>query len=505
MLSAFLTNPDYARLVHHLPALQIAIPLLAAPLCVLFRGRRLSWWITIITSFICLLIATSLLTLVKDGSVIHYDIGGWAAPSGIEYYVDITDALILLLVSLVSTVVSWYALPTVQQEIPREKHYLFFAGWLLCLTGLLGIAITGDAFNVFVFLEISSLSTYFLIALGTNRPHSFIAAFRYLIMGSIGASFILLGIGFLYAATGTLNMQDLSIRIPEVADSRTVIVSFSFITIGLLIKTAVFPLHAWLPNAYQYSPSAVSSFLAGTATKVSLYMLIRFMYHVFDVDYSFGQMLLGGVLLPAAIIGFLLMSLVAIFQTDIRRLLAYSSIAQIGYIVAAIAMMTHSGLSAALIHIFNHGLIKSALFMATGCMIYRLGHAKIASLPQLFSSMPFTVSAFVFGGISLVGIPLTAGFISKWQLISAAFERDWWWLAVLMLISSIMAVIYIGRVIQVLCLSGHAPQEKTQEVPMIMWIPTWTLLLISLYIGINSTELVNLTERAATQLLTNME
>ncbi len=495
------------QLMHHLPALIIVLPLMAAPVCVILRHRIATWSITTIISFLCLVISSLLLWSVKDGTVIHYHLGGWSAPSGIEYYIDITNALILTLVAGISTVVSVYSLPTVDQEIPREKHYLFYAGWLLCLTGLLGISITGDAFNVFVFLEISSLSTYLLIALGRERPHSFMASFRYLIMGSVGASFILLGIGFLYAATGTLNMQDLSVRIPEVQSSRTVVVAFGFITVGLLIKTAMFPVHNWLPNAYQYSPSAVSSFLAGTATKVSLYVLIRFMFHIFPPDYSFGQMLLTNVLMPLAVIGFIVMSVVALFQTDLRRMLAYSSIAQIGYIIAGIAMTTQSGLSAAIIHIVNHGLIKSALFMATGCIIYRVGSAHIHSIRQLVSSMPITVMAFVVGGISLIGMPLTAGFISKWNLISAALGKDWWWLAALVLVSSILAVLYIGRIIQIMCFTPQPTGTKNtlQEAPPLMWVSTWVMLVATLYLGMNSEDFVSLANEAAKQILGGMQ
>ena len=498
------------QLVHHFPALLIVLPLMAAPLCVVVRSKYVSWFTTIIISLLCLIIAASLLNLVSQGDIIRYELGSWSAPSGIEYYVDISNALILLLVSGISTVVAIYSFPTVQQEISEEKHYLFYAGWLLCLTGLLGITITGDAFNVFVFLEISSLSTYMLIALGKERPHSFIAAFRYLIMGSVGASFILIGIGFLYAATGSLNMQDIANRIPDVSDSKTIIVAFSFIVIGLLIKIAVFPVHAWLPNAYQYSPSAVSAFLAGTATKVSLYVLIRFMFHVFGTEYSFGQMLLGTVLLPAAVIGFLLMSLVAIFQTDLRRMLAYSSVAQIGYILAGISMASINGISAAMIHIINHGLIKSALFMASGCFLYRLGSVHIQSVGRLISSMPLSTSAFALAGISLVGIPLTAGFISKWNLINAAISFNWWWLAGMILISSIMAIIYIGRFIQVLCFSDRTNSldisgNNLREVPAIMWATTWFLLLCSLSIGLNSAFLVDLTQHAAEQMLGGMK
>ena len=495
------------QFLHHLPALIIVLPLMAAPVCVIFRNRILAWTLTACISAICVLLAAILLVLVKNNAPIHYNLGGWSSPTGIEYYIDISNALILLLVSSISTIVSIYSLHSVDQEIPREKHYLFYTGWLLCLTGALGIAITGDAFNVFVFLEISSLSTYLLIALGNQRPHSFMASFRYLIMGSIGASFILLGIGFLYAATGTLNMQDISERIPLVAESRTVVVAFAFITIGLLIKTAMFPLHNWLPNAYQYAPSAVSSFLAGTATKVAVYVLIRFMFDVFGTNYSFSQMLLSNVLMPMAVIGFILMSLVAIFQTDLRRLLAYSSIAQIAYIIAGISMATQAGLSAAMIHIVNHGLIKSALFMATGCILYRLGSVHIQSLRQLVSSMPITVGAFAFGGISLIGLPLTAGFISKWSLITAAFDKGWWWLAALILVSSILAVIYIGKVIQMTCFSPKTENNNTHqdqviaEAPTLMWLSTWVLLLASLYLGVNSEGFVALTLQGADQVL----
>lgn len=500
------------QVIHHLPAIVIILPLMAAPLCVIFRNRIAAWSITAIISASCAFIAALLLSQVSNGSVIHYHLGGWSAPSGIEYYIDITNALILLLVSSISTIVAIYSLHSVDQEISRKKHYLFYAGWLLCLTGLMGITITGDAFNVFVFLEISSLSTYMLIALGKERPHSFMASFRYLIMGSIGASFILIGIGFLYAATGTLNMQDIAQRIPDVSDSRTVVVAFAFITVGLLIKTAVFPVHNWLPNAYQYSPSSVSSFLAGTATKVSLYVLIRFMFNVFGTDYSFSEMLLSKVLLPLAIVGFIVMSLVAIFQTDLRRMLAYSSIAQIGYILAGIAMANQAGISSAMIHIINHGLIKSALFMATGCIIYRLGSAHIQSLRQLISSMPITVAAFVVGGISLIGMPLTAGFISKWNLISAALDNDWLWLAILVLVSSILAVIYIGKVIQMMCFSPSNQNDNKNslqvstgatltEAPTLMWVSTWLLLLASLYLGLNSENFVGLTQDAADQIL----
>jgi len=491
-------------LVDHLPVFVVVVPLMAAPLCVLLRDRLLAWLVALVANSVAVYAAWSLLQQVSDGSVLRYSLGGWAAPTGIEYVVDTLNASIALIVSLVSLIVLFYASASAAKEIPSDKHYLMYTAWLLCLCGLLGIVLTGDAFNVFVFLEISSLSTYMLISLGRER-NAFTAAFRYLVMGSIGASFILIGIGFLYAATGTLNMLDLAERIPAAESSRTVLIAFSFLTVGLMIKAAVFPLHAWLANAYHYAPSAVAAFIAGTATKVSLYVLLRFFFTVFGAEYSFGEMLLTRVLLPAAVIGYVLMSLVAVFQTDLRRMLAYSSIAQIGYILAGISMASITGLTAGIVHIFNHALIKAALFMAVGCIVYRVGHAHISSLPNLVRSMPITVCAFIVAGFSLIGVPLTAGFISKFTLINGALERGWWLVVISVLLSSIFAIVYISRAAEVMLFRRARHPEPTpagfNEAPLSMLVPLWIMIGISLVAGINGSLTLKIASAAAAQLL----
>jgi len=424
---------------------------------------------------------------VQANGAIRYALGGWAAPTGIEYYIDTLNASVLLLVSAISSIVLVYAYQSVSKAIPLAKHYLFYSAWLLCVTGLLGIVITGDAFNVFVFLEVLTSS------------------FRYLVLGSVGASFILIGIGFLFAATGTLNMIDLAERIPDTQSQRAVLVAFSFITMGVLIKAAVFPLHAWLPNAYTFAPIAVTAFLAGTATKVSLYVLLRFFFSIFGKDYSFGQLFLNGVLLPAAIAGFVLMSLVAVFQTDLRRMLAYSSVAQIGYIVAGISLATQAGLSAAVVHIVNHAIVKTSLFMAVGCILFRIGHTHYPSFENLFRRMPFTCVAFALSGLGLIGVPLTVGFVSKFTLIGAAMDRGWWPLAGLILISSLLAVIYVGRVIEIMLFrqSREAGEQSTgmAEAPVSMLLPVYFLVVVGLYFGINGSKTLDIASAAAAQLL----
>ena len=279
----------------------------------------------------------ALMRRVMAEGTISYALGGWAAPYGIEYRVDYANAFVAIIVAGIAAVVIPYARASVAQEVSEDRGALFYTAFVLCLTGLLGIAVTGDVFNVFVFLEISSLSAYALIALGSDR-RALTASFQYLIMGSVGATFIVIGIGLMYVMTGTLNMADLAERLPAVWGSRTIPVAFTFLTVGITLKLALFPLHLWLPNAYTYAPSAVTAFIASTATKVAVYLLLRFFFTIFGEAFSFEQMQLDMVLMPLALVAILTMSLVAVYQGNVKRLLAYSSVAQIGYMVLGISL-----------------------------------------------------------------------------------------------------------------------------------------------------------------------
>jgi multicomponent Na+:H+ antiporter subunit D len=365
-------------IAHHLPILQVVVPLLAAPLSVFCR-TPLAWWLTFVVSLIAVAVSVALLDRVMAGGVISYELGGWAAPYGIEYRVDAANAIVLLIISIISAIKLPYARTSVAAEIAPGNQRLFYTAWLLCFTGLLGMVITGDAFNAFVFLEISSLSTYVLVSLGAERDRRALpAAYTYLIMGTIGATFFVIGVGLMYMMTGTLNMADLARRIPTIGANRTLLVAFAFIVTGIGLKLALFPMHLWLPNAYAFAPSAVTVFLAATATKAAVYLLLRFLFTVFGTGYAILEQTLTWLLLPLAVVAMFAASLVAIFQVDIKRMLAYSSIAQIGYMVLGLSLGSVTGLSATLIHLFNHALMKGALFMALGCVVLRLGSATIA-------------------------------------------------------------------------------------------------------------------------------
>jgi len=482
-------------------ALLVVIPLLSAPVCLLLPGERLPWLLATTVTWLVLVLALMLSAGIPEQGSLDYAMGGWAPPWGIEYRLDAFNGFVAILVATIGALVLPYAAASVAAEVAPSKLPGFYAAFLLLLAGLLGTTITGDIFNLFVFLEISSLSSYILVSLA-DRRRALVSAYQYLILGTIGATFILIGTGLAYAMTGTLNMADLAARLPAVAATSTVHTAFAFIAIGVSIKLALFPLHLWLPNAYTEAPSAVAAFLAGTATKVAFYVLTRFIFSVFGAVFVFKLTPFGWAFTTMALAAICLGSVAAIFQDNVKRLLAWSSIAQIGYTVLGLSMATVAGLTAGVLHLFNHALIKSALFLAAGCIFYRLKSVDLVSITGLGRQMPWTMSAFTLAGLSLIGLPPTAGFISKWYLLTAALERGWWPAAILILVTSLLAAVYIWRVVESAWLKpiaiGRAP---VTEAPLSMLVPTWALVLANIYFGLDTSFTTGLAGRAAETLI----
>lgn len=484
----------------HLPVLHVVIPLMAAPACLLLGRRNLVWAFALCATLLSFAVCVGLLLQVLESGPISYEFGGWEAPWGIEYRIDLLNAPLLVLISGISSVVLVAARKSIEAEIPADRHVLFYIAWLLCMAGLLGILATGDAFNVFVFLEISSLSAYTLIALGKDRKALW-ASYQYLIAGTIGATFILIGIGLMYMMTGTLNMADLAERLPEVSSTKTVFTAFAFFIVGVCLKLALFPLHVWLPNAYAHAPSVVTAFLAATATKVAVYILIRFKYGVFGFDFAFSSLPLQSIFLTLGLAGIFVASIAAIYQDNLKKLLAYSSVAQIGYLIVGLGLANETGLMATLLHMLNHGLMKGALFLALAGIVFRFGEANLSELGGIATRMPWTIAAFLIGGLSLIGVPLTVGFVSKWYLVTAAIEHGWWLVAGLILLGSILSVIYIWRVIEVVYFKPVSERAaQVCEAPLSILLPTWTLVVANLYFGMNTEFTVGVTRLAAANI-----
>lgn len=483
----------------HFPGLIAFIPLMAALIApaLAFLSINLVRWFSILSILAAFISSLGAFYYARKLGTLHYYFGGWVPPWGIEYVVDPISAGIAALVAVIALLVAVFAGPYFEKE-SWFKNGLFYSLYLLILTGLMGMTLTGDFFNLFVFLEISALATYSLIALGGARAAY--AAFRYLIIGTMAASFYLLGVGYIYAVTGTLNMIDIAERIQPLIDSPAVIVAVAFMVIGLVIKMAVFPLHGWLPDSYTYAPPYVSAFIAGVMTKVSAFVLFKISYMIIGVlegPFPPALTFMGGV----AAVGIIIGSVLAICQKDFRRMLAYSSVSQIGYVLLGISIGNTFALIGALLHIFYHAIMKSCLFLIAGGIKWRTGEHNINKYLELSGRMPLTMGSLALVALSMIGLPPTAGFFSKWYLALGALQADMWIYVVVIIVSGLLNLVYFFRVIENTFLRKRpaeasveqdedAPGKGALELPVQMIVPIVVLGASVLVIGIFNMHIV---------------
>ncbi|MBX3704386.1 MAG: hypothetical protein KF822_11490 [Steroidobacteraceae bacterium] len=485
-----------------LPALAVAVPLGAAPVAALLGRGSLPWALAAVASVASFAVALLLAVAAAGVDAISYDVGGWAAPYGIELRITSFSALLLLIITGASSAVLLGTKASLDAEVARGRRPYFYAAWLLAVGGLSGIVASGDAFNIFVFMEVSSLATYILIA-GGSDSRALPAVFKYLVMGTIGATFYLIGVGLIYMMTGTLNLADMEARIGGVADLKPILAAVGFVTLGLALKAGVFPLHVWLPNAYAWSPHAVTAFIAACSTKVSLYVLLRFDFMVFQGSLAEHGVHFSGFLLPLAVLAVLVASATAMSEGHLKRLLAWSSIAQVGYIVLGASLLTEAGLTAGIVHMFNHALAKGALFLAVACLATRFASLALADLAGAARRMPWTMAAFAVGALSLIGIPGTAGFVSKWYLVLAALKTGAAGAALVavIVISSLMAVWYVWRVVETAWFRVPAAGAGRDEAPLPMLAMLWLAALANVWFGLQPGLPLALSESAATALM----
>lgn len=483
------------------PALIVVTPLILS-----FFIPVVGWWrkslclpIVLTALSICLVSAISMLQIVMKHGTIHYWLGKWQPPWGIEYVIDHLNAFVLVIVSFIGLIVAIYSKKSIEQELPEHKIPQFYALFLLNITGLLGITVTGDVFNLYVLLEIASFSAYGLIAIGEEG--AFVASFRYVIMGTIGACLYLLGVGYLYIVTGSLNMADLAQLLPNLYHSKVVLVAFAFFMVGLGIKMALFPLHVWLPDAYTHAPSAVSAALAATMTKVGAYVMIRIMFTVFkpyfSIDLIPATTILGWVAVSAMIFGCIL----AIAQSDLKRMFCYILIAEVGYIVMGVSVGNRMGLTGAILHILNDAFMMACLFLVAGAIMYKTGTRNIYQFRYLHRKMPFTMAAFTIAALSVIGIPPTCGFFSKWYLILGAIDAQKWAFVGILLLSSLLSIVVFFRVIEnayfepvtsVYAHNGGSHEEIARdEAPLSMLVPIFITIAGILLLGIFSGKIIS--------------
>ncbi len=481
--------------VEHFPVLVIVVSLISS-FTILVAGllnKKSAWIISTATILLQLTMALFILNHVLSIGPIRYKLGGWMPPWGIEYVVDALNAYVLIVILFLSLLCAIYSKRSIEHELPH-KIVPFYTVFQLLITGLCGITVTGDLFNMYVFLEISSLAAYALIAAAGGRALK--ASFVYLVLGSIGACFFLLGIGFLYAVTGSPNITDLSLLLPPLYENRVVQAAFVFFAVGLSIKIALFPLHIWQPNAYAYAPSAASAIIAATMSKVSVYALIRVIYSVFTLDFIRTYVGVDLTICWIAAIGIIAGSVIAIMQHDLKKMLAYSSVSQMGYIVLGIGLSPISawGLLGAIAHISNHAIMKGCLFLAAGTFIYKYGLRDIRDFEGLGKKMPYASAAFTIAAISMIGVPPSTGFATKLFLILASlqstevFSGSAYVFVGILLLSSLLNLVYFWRVIERMYFVKSEEElnggVRERDAPLSMLLPMVLLAALCIVVGI---------------------
>lgn len=483
-------------MMQHAPVFIVLLPLTASLLCMLFSriSRNLGSWIVMASIAGAFASAVTVLkqVIANNGQAVHYWMGGWEPPIGIEFVMDPLNSVLAVLVTFISLMVSLYSRPFVKDEdwLHVGGYYTLFG---LLTVGLSGMIITGDVFNLYVYLEIMSLSGYGLIAFGGKK--SMLAAFRYLLIGTIGASLYLLGVGYMYALTGTLNMADLASQVANHLNSPLVALSVACFIIGFGIKMALFPLHGWQPDAYTFAHPGAAAFIAGCMSKAPAYALIRFLYYIFKVDNPIVHSALNAIGI-LGIAGMLIGSVMALAQYDFRRMLAYSSVAQIGYIAIGIAMGNVYGFIGAVLHIINHAFMKSALFLVIGGIEYRFGEVNLYRLGGMNKKLVVSSITVVLAAFSMIGLPPTCGFFSKWYLLMGAYTGEQYFYIMVLVISSLLNAIYFFRIIEQMFIQREAsltevhPHEGKLGLPVEMVIPIMVAGIGILALGFYSVDIV---------------
>ncbi|MXR20901.1 monovalent cation/H+ antiporter subunit D family protein [Halobacterium bonnevillei] len=427
-----------------LAALVVALPIfgsLVAFLAALVRSKS-GWPVAVAATAAQLAVTVTLAVRAFGEGTITYVVGGFEAPYGIELVVDGLTGTMLVLIAAVSLGVLAYA----RRAGPRSNP--FYAVFMLLVAGLTGMSVTADLFNMYVFLEITGLSAYALVASG-DRGRSAVAALKYLLVGTVGASLFLLGVGYAYIDTGTLNMADLAVKLAANGYTATLTqTAFALIVVGLFIKVAVFPLHTWQPDAYAGAPDTVSGLISALVSTVAAYALLRVVFTVFGTAFLDANPFAHALLVGGAIISILLGSLLAVSQSEVKRMLAYSSVSQFGLIVAAISIGNVTALTGAAVHLVGHAIMKGGLFLTAGLVATETGARSVDEYEGLVKRSP--VGAGVFGvlAVAMVGVPPTIGFAGKWYIAVGAAEAGSWTLLAVIVGSTLLTLAYFARLVE---------------------------------------------------------
>lgn len=469
----------------NLPALLFVVPLAGALLCAVLAAYLPRWtrWAAWSTLAAATAIATTGLRSTLQGQALHLHFGGWQPPYGIEFMLDAMGALMAVVVAGLGLI----ALVGHHQARDREpiaNETMVYPSALVLISGLMGMIATHDLFNLFVHLELVSLSAYGLV--GAGGRGSPMAAYRYLIIGSLGASMYLLGVGFVYAATGTLNMADAADRIPS-GDPRLILSAGSLMTAGLAVKMALFPVHVWMPSAYSCSPAISATLMAPLVTKVSAFALLRIFFWVFGCSHLETHRILPDLLCWTGSAAIVVGALFAVSQQHLRRLLVYSSVSQMGVIAAGIGVANLSSTTGAAFHIVSDSIDKTLLFLMAGLAAYRFGVEDVNDLRRLCGKAPWTSAAVAVTGMSQIGLPPLAGFFGKWYVLTGAVEAGRWEVVAAIVVGGLGTAAYVFRILELLYFSEPSvSDEREGSAAMVAAIGLLAVAVVTVGLSSNS-------------------
>ncbi len=466
----------------------VILPLIAGLLCFLF-SRKI--FFIALTAALTNLLAVFFLTwqLLHFGPM-RYHMGGWRPPLGITLRTDGPAVLMLLMTAVTGLAITLYARGYFSHRIidqagasrHRRQQRYFWPLWMLLLTGLNGLFLSNDIFNLYVTLEVIGIAAASLAAL-SGKPASQLASFRYLLVSLLGSLTYLLGVVFLYRSCGVL---DLDLLQNLGADSAGLRAALALLSVGLLLKTALVPLHFWLPPAHANALAPISVILSALVVKGSFYLLFRFWFEVFASIVTPLALNFMGTLGAIAI---LWGAIQAMRQHRLKLMVAYSTVSQLGYLFIAFPLARVAGedqlWSIVIFMALSHACAKSALFMAAGSVYLHLGHDRVKDLGGVRSSLPITVFAYGIAGVSLMGLPPSGAFMGKWMLLSSSFASAQYWWALVVMIGSLLAMAYVFRVMSRFFVVPEGVSFKRTEPlsPLMEW-PALVLALIALFLGL---------------------
>lgn len=482
----------------HFPPLIIVILLLSAFLTPLLFHRRRHLTVPVMLAALVSSLVMSLFLLFRlyySGPFSYY-LGGWTAPWGIELRIDFIRVYMLLIILGLGLWILVFALKDLRHELKRELTGWYYCLFLLLLGAMSGMALTNDLFNLFVFMEIAAIASCAIISIKESRE-CLEASFKYLILSAMGTGCYLLSIAMIYMVTGHLNFTLVQEALPEALAlyPNNILVAASLIIVAFGTKAALFPLHVWLPDAHASAPSPSSAMLSGLVIKIYAFAMFMLFYTVFPRE-LLEMVPLNEIVLWLAVLGVFFGSIFAMVQEDLKKMLAYSSITQIGYVFMGIGLDNKTALVGGLYHILNHGIMKAMLFMTAGIIINYAGVRRIKEMNGIGKQLPLTMTAFTVGGASMIGIPGTGGLIGKWFLALGALEVNRPFFVLVILISSLLnAVYYLPITVNAFLKSSHG-EKKFMPVSRVMLGCLVFGMAAILFFGIVSRPAVSLLERA---------